>query len=418
MRLRHRILLHLRQRFQEAPPSLRLVFWDGDRFDFAQNPAVTLTIAMPQVIRHLATGNMSRLGDAYVRGGIRVDGTARDIISVGVALADRIGRSSTLARLAPLLARLPGRHTRRRDAVAISYHYDVSNDFYALWLDREMIYSCAYFVDGGEDIDTAQRQKLDHICRKLRLKPGERLLDIGCGWGGLLRHAAKHYGVGGVGITLSRRQYGYARARIAAERLSDSIEIRQIDYRDLDEPEGFDKVVSVGMYEHVGLGQLRTYFGTVQRLLKPGGLFLNHGITNGDPVGGAGGLAGGDFIERYVFPGGEVPHLARAIQEIAAAGLEVADIEDLRPHYARTLRLWGQRLERVAAAAEAAAGEENYRIWRIYMAGMGYAFDRGWYSVAQTVAYRPVAASPAPRPWTRDHVYGGASVADCTSDWI
>ncbi|MGH1574792.1 class I SAM-dependent methyltransferase [Methylobacterium sp. P31] len=418
MRLRHRILHHLRRRFQESPPSLRLVFWDGDSFDFAQNPAVTLTIATPQVIRFLAMGNMSRLGEAYVRGGIRVDGTVRDIVRVGVALAERIGRSSTMARLAPLLARLPGRHSRRRDAAAISHHYDVSNEFYALWLDREMIYSCAYFVDGGEDIDTAQRQKLDHICRKLRLKPGERLLDIGCGWGGLLRHAAKHYGVGGVGITLSRRQYGYARARIAAERLAGCIDVRQIDYRDLDEPEGFDKVVSVGMYEHVGLGQLGTYFGTVHRLLKPGGLFLNHGITNGDPVGGAGGLAGGDFIERYVFPGGEVPYLARAIQEIAAAGFEVADIEDLRPHYARTLRLWVERLEEAATAAEAAAGEENYRIWRVYMAGMGYAFDRGWYSVAQTVAYKPVGASPAPRPWTRDHVYGGARVADCTSDWI
>jgi cyclopropane-fatty-acyl-phospholipid synthase len=213
-----------------------------------------------------------------------------------------------------------------------------------------------------EDIHAAQRQKLDHICRKLMLKPGERLLDLGCGWGGLLVWAAKNYGVSGVGITLSERQYLDARNLVAACGLGERIEIRWQDYRDVGEESRFDKIVSVGMYKHVGLQNLPLYFATVAKLLRPGGGFLNHGIVATDPEGRSRGPAGGEFTDRYVFPGGAVPHLSRVLVELSRARLEFADAEDLRPHYALTLQHWSRRLEACRDDAIRAAGPQAWRI--------------------------------------------------------
>jgi cyclopropane-fatty-acyl-phospholipid synthase len=405
MSIRRRLLTHLSQRLGADPPPLRLAFWDGEVFDFAARPRVTITLNSPRVLRSLFTGNFGRLGDAYVSGELAVEGAVEDILAVGIGLADRIGRSRLATRLGTVMRFVPRRHSRSRDAADISHHYDVSNDFYRLWLDRNMVYSCAYFTDGGEAIDAAQEQKLDHICRKLRLKPGDRLLDVGCGWGGLLHWAATHYGVAGVGVTLSREQRDYAQAWMASDGLAGRIEIRLQDYRDVEGEGAFDKIVSVGMYEHVGLANQPTYFATLARLLKPGGIVLNHGITVTDPDGRPQGPAGGEFIDRYVFPGGELRHLSRVIYEVAKAGLETVDIEDLRPHYARTLQHWVRRLEANAEAAVAVAGPERYRIWRIYMAGMAVAFDRGWLSIDQVLAYKPAASGTAPRPWSRDYQY-------------
>jgi cyclopropane-fatty-acyl-phospholipid synthase len=357
------------------------------------------------VLRALATGNMRRLADFYVAGELEVEGRIDDVIDIGMALAERIGRVPLIAPAAALVSRLPLRHTRRADSANARYHYDVGNDFYRLWLDRNMIYSCAYFETGAETIDAAQEQKLDHICRKLRLAPGDRLLDIGCGWGGLLRWAAANYGIRGRGITLSREQADFAKARVEKEGLADRIEIGLADYRDLPADASFDKIVSVGMYEHVGIENLRRYFRSAAGALKPGGIFLNHGIVATDPEGRAQGPAGGDFIDRYVFPGGAVPHVSRVLQEVARAGLEPVDMEDLRPHYVRTLQLWTERLEANAQAAIEAAGPERYRIWRVYMPGMARAFDRSWFSVVQVVAYKPLGSGPAERPWTRRYQY-------------
>jgi cyclopropane-fatty-acyl-phospholipid synthase len=405
MALRSRLLAYLRSRLADDPPPLRLVFWDGERFDFAPAPSVTITLHSPALLRTLLRGDFAKLGDAYVEGKLTVDGSIDDILRTGIALAERIGKSTAVNRMTRLARLVPRRHSRRRDAADVSYHYNVGNDFYRLWLDDEMIYSCAYFRDGTEDINLAQRQKLDHICRKLMLKPGERLLDIGCGWGGLLRFAARHYGVSGVGITLSGPQCAYARELMASDRLGERIDIRVQDYRDLKPHEPFDKVVSVGMYEHVGLANLARYFATVHRLLRPGGIFLNHGVYATDAEGRAQGPAGGEFIDRYVFPGGAVPHLSRAIFEAARAGFEFADAEDLRPHYARTLEHWSRRLEARREEAIAAAGDKYYRVWRVYLAGMAQAFDRGWLSVAQVLSFKPAADGSVRRPWTRDYQY-------------
>ncbi len=403
--LRHRSLEFLSRRLGTPAPSLGLRFWDGERFDFAPAPAVVLTLRTPLVLRRMLTGDMARLAQAYVEGDIIVDGRLQDVLGVGVTLAERIGRLGPVRRLKPLLARMPRRHSRGRDAAAIRHHYDVSNDFYALWLDARMIYSCAYFRTGQERLDAAQEQKLDHICRKLRLASDEGLLDIGCGWGGLVCWAARNYGVRAVGVTISEQQFDHARELIVAEGLSDRVEIRLQDYRDIPGEGCFDKVVSVGMYEHVGLANLPRYFGAMFRLLKPGGLALNHGITTRSPDSRVHGPPDGGYIERYVFPGGELPHISRVLHEMAASGLEIADLEDLRPHYPPTLLHWVRRLEARKAEAIEAAGEQRYRVWRMYMAGMAWAFDRGLLSVDQVLAYKPDTGRMAPRPWTREYQY-------------
>jgi cyclopropane-fatty-acyl-phospholipid synthase len=389
MSLRQALLARLRDLGGREPLPLRVVFWDGETFDFGPAARVTLTIHNPKIMRAFLTGRIDRLGDAYARGDLTADGAVEDILQVGMRIAERLGKLSPLAIVARPLAALVFRHSRRADAAAIARHYDISNDFYRLWLDQSMTYSCAYFKTGSEDIDTAQAQKLDHICRKLRLKPGQRLLDVGCGWGGLLRHAVRTYGVRAVGVTNSAAQYELARERVAADGLTGQIELHYGDYRDLEGSGAYDKVVSVGMYEHVGLANLPVYFDKIARLLKPGGALLNHGIVTTDWRGKAQGPPGGEFIGRHVFPGGELPNLPRALTHVLQSGLEPVDVEDLRPHYARTLLLWSRRLEAHAEAAIAAAGIEQYRIWRIYLAGMALAFDRGWLSVAQVLAYKP-----------------------------
>jgi cyclopropane-fatty-acyl-phospholipid synthase len=339
------------------------------------------------------------LGLAYVEGEIGVEGRLQDVLKIGITLAERLGKSAPLRRLAQLLGRR--RHTTAGDAAAVRYHYDVSNDFYRLWLDRNMVYSCAYFETGEEDLDIAQEQKLDHLCRKLRLERGERLLDIGCGWGGLLCWAASRYGIQGVGVTLSDQQFAFARDRVAASRLAGQIEIRRQDYREVPGEAVYDKIVSVGMYEHVGIANQPLYFRAIARLLRPGGIALNHGITATDRDGQAQGPPGGEFIDRLVFPGGEVPHISRVLYEIAGAGLEILDMEDLRPHYPPTLLHWVRRLEAERERAIETAGVERYRIWRMYMAAMAYAFDRAWLSVCQVLAQKNLAGGMAPRPWTR-----------------
>ncbi|MHB1529610.1 MAG: class I SAM-dependent methyltransferase [Acidiferrobacteraceae bacterium] len=400
MALRDQWMRWLAQRSVQPLP-LRIVFWDGYECCLSEDPLVTLKFCSPKPLKRLLSGgDLDGLGAAYVEGDIEVEGCFQDLFRVAYGLLDSLGRCWNPRALLSF----GSRHSKARDARAIHAHYDVSNEFYALWLDQHLIYSCAYFRDGSEDLQTAQEQKLEHLCRKLRLKAGELLLDIGCGWGGLLIWAAKRYGIRGVGVTLSPQQYTLARARVAAEGLSDCIEIRLQDYRDIPGAALYDKIVSVGMCEHVGLKQLPTYFGTIQRLLKEGGWVLNHGIATSERDDHKRATRTG-FIDRYVFPNGELPHVWRVLHEMAGQSLETVDVENLRPHYAQTLIHWVRRLQAHQERAQALIGLRRYRIWSLYLAGCAYAFERGDLAIYQVLAVKQTEPGLAPRPWERRYQY-------------
>jgi cyclopropane-fatty-acyl-phospholipid synthase len=387
-----------------APLPLRVKLWQGSEVSLADDPSVTLVLRSPQAARRLLNPDLNSLGEAYVERLIDVEGQIGDIISV----ADRLATANPARRSRGRVPAWLGRHTKRSDRKAIEYHYDVSNAFYQHFLDPRMVYSCAYYRTGTEDLETAQRQKLDHVCRKLMLAPGQRLLDIGCGWGAMVIHAAERYGVQAVGITLSRNQYELARERVEQAGLGDQVEIRLQDYRDLAEPEGFDRISSIGMFEHVGLKNLRSYFEQVAQLLKPGGIAMNHGITSSDADSREVGLGAGEFIDKYVFPDGELPHVSLAIRELSSAGLELADAESLRRHYARTLTAWSEAFERNLPAMIELAGEQRSRIWRVYLAGCAHAFAHGWVNIYQLLGVKPQdhpCGRLSPLPWSRDYMY-------------
>lgn len=377
---------------------LRLRLWNGREAVLGPAPIVTFEIKSISALRRLLRPSLASLGQAYVDGLIDIEGAIDDVIAVAARLSARAGRRARRA------ARRV-RHTRRIDAEAIAYHYDVSNEFYRLWLDERLIYSCAYFRSPDEPLEQAQLAKIDHILAKLYLAPGQRLLDIGCGWGALVMRAAEKYGARAVGITLSRNQHDLARSRVAAAGLADRVDIRLQDYRDVDEK--FDRVVSVGMLEHVGLKHLRGYFARTRELLADGGICLNHGITSTDPDSAESPFGGGEFIDRYVFPHGELPHVGFLLQEMAAAGLEATDVENLRRHYALTARHWSRRFERNGARLREMVGEKRYRIWRAYLAGCAYGFEQDWIALHQVVAVKAGAPRGNPLPLTRDYMYPG-----------
>ena len=398
-----RILARLLRGLERAP-AVRL--WNDAVHSAHQEPPFVLVVRDPALLRRLVVDrNPLQLADAYFRGLLDVEGdlyralglkdhfqsislTWRDKVAL-LRDALRLPASARHVKPATSLAsriarRFSHRHSKESDLQAISFHYNVSNEFYGLWLDDERVYSCAYFERADEGLETAQRNKLDHICRKLRLRPGERFLDIGCGWGALVCWAAREYGVRAHGITLSERQLEYAQERIRAEGLQDQVTVELLDYRDLPGLATFDKVASVGMFEHVGLKNLPAYFETVRRVLVPGGLFLNHGITH-DEEGWNRTLAT-EFINRYVFPDGELDLVSNIQRGMERAGFEIHDVEGLRPHYALTLRHWVQRLEERRDDAIALVGEATYRIWRLYMAACAVEFEAGGTGLYQILA--------------------------------
>jgi cyclopropane-fatty-acyl-phospholipid synthase len=378
-----------------------LVLPDGGRIALSSNAEMELLARSWRGLKALAAPAMGALARAYVRNDIDFTGNARRAIAVAEAMVGEIthGRDKLAVRW-----RL-WRHQLRSNRTNIRHHYDVSDAFYRLWLDSQLVYSCAYFRSDADTLDDAQTQKLDHICRKLHLAPGERFLDIGCGWGALILRAAERYGVTATGITLSKNQFEHVSAEISRRGLTDRVTVELRDYLDLPEDVLYDKIASVGMFEHVGVARFPKYFGKIHRVLKPGGLVLNHGITH-NPLGADSlGSGIGDFVEEYVFPGGELTHVARVIEGMAAAGLEVLDAEALREHYAKTLWHWCERLEANASAARAEVGEEKYRVWRIYLAGSAHAFDHGWLSLWQLLAGKPLPDGRLPHPWTRDYMY-------------
>ena len=410
--------------------SLSIRLWDstilrvGKESEIGSPPKFTLVCLNPDVVRTIVLGrDPLRLAEAYFRGDIDIDG---DFFSA-LLLKDHLQaiRISTLDRLNAIFSilklRVPSfarplnvdvksslhprsvkEHSKIENRDAISFHYDVSNEFYALWLDKAMVYSCAYYMQATDDLDAAQYAKLDHICRKLLLKPNDHLLDIGCGWGALVIHAAKHYGVNALGITLSHRQLKMARDRVEQAGLQDRVSIELRDYRDLLGESVYDKISSVGMFEHVGLKNLPAYFTAVSRLLKPSGLFLNHGITH--DVEGWEKTSSTEFINRYVFPDGQLDTVSNIQRLMENARFEIADVESLRPHYALTLRNWVARLERCHSKALNYVSESTWRIWRLYMAASALEFESGALGIYQILASKRIDGS-ASLPLTRQHLY-------------
>jgi cyclopropane-fatty-acyl-phospholipid synthase len=383
---------------KELALPLKLQLWDGKEIDIGPTPCVTLVIKDPNLVTRLTQPSLDVLGAAYVEGQIDLLGPVHEVIRIGDVITRALGEDDF-----PLPSREA--HDKATDAEAISYHYDLSNDFYRLWLDKDMVYSCAYFETGSEDLEQAQQAKLRHLCRKLRLNPGERLLDVGCGWGGLARYAAREFGAKVFGITLSREQLELARERVAEDGLQDRVQLELMDYRDLPQDGRFDKVVSVGMFEHVGHANLPLYCQRLFDAVRPGGLVMNHGITarhiDGRPVG----HGAGEFIDRYVFPHGELPHLVNISSCISEAGLEIVDVESLRLHYARTLDFWSERLEARLEQAKRMVPERALRIWRLYLAGCAYGFRHNWINLHQILASKPLADGSHELPWSRADLY-------------
>ena len=294
------------------------------------------------------------------------------------------------------------RRSREADAKAIAHHYDVSNEFYALFLDPLMVYTCAYYRDPDGKLEQAQRDKLDLVCRKLELAPGESLLDIGCGWGSLSLWAAQHYGVRAHGVTLSRAQAAYATERIRAEGLEDRCRVEYLDYRDLPPTARYQKIAAVGVIEHVGIPNYPAFFAGVRARLEDGGLYLNHGIVHDFHWRRT---SQTEFLYRHVFPNGDLAGLSQTLTEIERAGFEIVDVEGLRLHYARTCRQWVARLRERADEARAVAGERTYRTWLLYLTCSAVAFEDGSIGLYQVLTrkHRDPAIGAAPR--TREHLY-------------
>jgi cyclopropane-fatty-acyl-phospholipid synthase len=380
---------------------LRIILWNGQQYDLSSDPPrVTIKVPSPSALRYLVSPSLYNLGRAYVEGAIEVTGRAADMINIGNALAS-MSAGKTHGRLAGAL-KLVSPHTREKDAEAIRYHYDVSNEFYGEWLDPNMVYSCAYFENGDEDLATAQTKKIDHILNKIGLRPGQSLLDIGCGWGALVIRAAQKYGARCVGVTLSERQTELARERVAKLGLQDKIEIRLQDYRDVEGE--FDRITSVGMFEHVGVQHLPEYFSRVRKLLAPGGVVMNHGITTTDIDNGSTPYGGGEFIDKYVFPHGELAHLSTVIRTMQQGGLEVRDVENLRRHYAKTCATWTENFENNADRIRTLTDPKRFRIWHVYLAGCAYAFAHDWISLYQIVCGK-AGEEPGQIPWSRKYMY-------------
>lgn len=379
--------------------------WDGETWPAQENSSSQFTwkIHHPEALRAvlLSSDRQLALAEAYVSGDFDVLGDLERVLPLAEFLMTRSWSASEKLHLLTLLGvftprirrdgyspKLAGRlHSKQRDQMAVSYHYDLSNEFYSLWLDREMQYSCAYFENPEQDLETAQFRKLDYICRKLRLRKGDQLLDIGCGWGGLMIHAAREYGARVVGITLSDHQLKRCRSEIKVHGLAQQCEVRLQDYRDLEAAETFDKIVSVGMVEHVGKAFLPGYFRQAYRLLRTGGVFLNAGI--GRPGRGREIEPKIAFTDRYIFPDGELVSIGTLLSCAEQQGFEVRDVENLREHYMLTVRHWLHRLDAAAEAARRIVGETKYRMWRLYLAGSAYYFRRGWLDLYHSLFIKP-----------------------------
>ena len=404
---------------RERAKNVSIRLWDGTLWPDNRARTATVVLKFPGALRTIfASGQERGLGEGFLRDEFDIEGDIEAVLRLADELElNRLGLARKLSTAAQLLrlprsktyltprapAQLKGeRHSPQRDLQAVAYHYNASNEFYSLWLDPKMVYSCAYFASENDDLATAQAAKLDLICRKLRLQPGQKLLDLGCGWGALVIHAAQHYGVDATGITLSAPQVELAQQRIEAAGLSARCRVQLKDYRAI-EPRGeYDALASIGMFEHVGSAKLAEYFERSLKHLKPRGVFLNHGIaynaTNQPPNAG-------NFIDTYVFPDGETVPINLTLQRAEEAGWEVRDVESLREHYALTLRHWVKNLEANRERALQCVDEATYRVWRLYMASSAYGFSTNRVTIFQTLLAKPDKRGQLNLPLRRDDWY-------------
>jgi len=409
----------LERKLETLGTGLAVVLPGGQRFGPA-DARVRITLRELAPLAHIATGEVGRVAQDYVEGHLDFDGSVRDLMDVAAQMIEAdptiehagrgpLGWWRGIARR----SRSRAHHKPEVDARQIQFHYDVSDDFYALWLDPLRVYSCAYFERADMTLAQAQQAKLDHICRKLMLREGERFLDIGAGWGGLLMWAAEHYGVRASGITLSKHQHAHVNRLIDERGLRGRVTMELRDYRELGEDEPWEKIASVGMFEHVGRAMLPEYFAKVRRLLAPGGLMMNHGITAGGTKNEHLGAGMGDFIERYIFPGGELEHASHVLEVLSEAGLEAVDLENLRPHYARTLWHWSDALEAQLPQARDLTRDSVVRAYRLYLAGCAMCFEHGWISLSQILTANPTGhvadgtmrGAQSVYPFNRSYVY-------------
>lgn len=403
--------------YQPRDFSVRL--WDGTTWepDPGQPSRFTLVLQHPGAVRKMfwRASHLS-FGEAYIYDDYDVEGDMTAFIALLRCLQKNKRGLGTKLRLAGQLLRLPksvrpssagraaqlqgSKHSLERDRQAISYHYDLSNEFFSLWLDRRMVYTCAYFTDPQDSLEAAQERKLDYICRKLRLRPGERLLDLGCGWGGLVLYAVQNYGVKAVGVTLSRQQAEWAQERIREAGLQERCRVEYRDYREVDESETYDKLAAVCMIEHVGEAMMPTFFGKAWRLLRPGGLFFNQSIT----------ISAGEkaprkpFSDSYVFPDGELRPISTILRKAEEANFEIRDVEGLREHYALTLRRWLQGLEDHHEEVVKLTDEVNYRVFRQYLARSLYGYEIQALNLYQSLFAKPERGE-AGLPLTRADLY-------------
>ena len=411
--------------------------WDGTLSPGTGDPRADFLLDIKRrgtLRRMLLPPSELSIVESFISGDIDVDGNLESAMGLGDAVGNRVQSLGGIARLIPRVLALPrdddkvplsqNRYARtlrlltpagrKSTGPEIQFHYDVGNDFYELWLDPSMLYTCAYYRKESDDLATAQINKLDHICRKLRLQPGEHLLDIGCGWGGLVMHAAEHYGVDATGITLSAAQSDYAQQRIAERGLGDRCRVQMLDFRDLPANARFDKISSVGVTEHVPENQQPAYFSRVFQALEPAGLFLNHcevSIRAARQTNRLGERIGrwlwkrDQFIDKYVFPDAKLVPLASVLGSAEAAGFEVRDVESLREHYIMTLRAWLRGLEKRKIDAIKRVGERTYRVWRLYMSAGAYNFRNAGINIVQTLLSKPAPGGRAGIPLTRDDLY-------------
>ncbi|MDW6005486.1 SAM-dependent methyltransferase [Vibrio mangrovi] len=378
---------------QSLPMTIQL--WNGREVHLTDEPKVVIEVPHFSSLKHLINPSLDKLGHAYVEGKLHVKGKVMDVVEIANQLvaygSNYTGKHGGSRRY---------HHTRKLDSESISYHYDVSNEFYQAWLDKNMVYSCGYFKTMDDSLDLAQEQKIDHILNKIQLQPGQTLLDVGCGWGALIIRAAQKFGAKATGITISEQQYLETQKRIRAAGLESVCEVHLLDYRDVHGT--FDRITSVGMFEHVGLKHLNEYFSKLNSLLAEDGVMMNHGITTTDPKSGSAPSGAGKFIDRYVFPNGELPHIGLVLKEMAIAGLEPVDIENLRHHYAMTLEHWAARFEAQSEQLKTMVDDKQFRIWRVYLAGCAHAFHHNWVALHQIVATK---ADRYVLPLTRDYMY-------------